>query len=187
MKIQKANMTDRFGAVWTVSVDPGELVVDSGKALPYATTIGTFNSRGTVKVWTPAAYKPNGYPAAARRMLERAARSTLKGSGGGSLLERMTEASREPRRSVPPPPSSRPRGPRQRFVVRAIPRPRGNMVAILVNGKEIGAEPLDGALVRAMRGVVADIRAQYPDAELDVHHLLRDPKTIIRDPRDLVS
>jgi len=62
---------------WLVSVEPNELKVDSGKSLPYATTIGTFNKRGTCKVWTPAAYKPQGYPAAAKRLLEKAARQTL--------------------------------------------------------------------------------------------------------------
>jgi hypothetical protein len=63
---------------WTVSVDPGELVVESGKSLPYATTIGTFNKRGTIKVWTPAAYVPRGYPKAAKAVLEKAFAKTVK-------------------------------------------------------------------------------------------------------------
>lgn len=57
---------------WTVHVDSNELVTESGKALPYPTTIGIINSNGTVKVWTPAAYKPRGYALAARDMLEQA-------------------------------------------------------------------------------------------------------------------
>jgi hypothetical protein len=59
---------------WLVSVEPNELKVASGKALPYATTIGTFNSKGTCKVWIPAAYKPHGYSDAAKALLQKAFR-----------------------------------------------------------------------------------------------------------------
>jgi len=58
---------------WTVHVDAGELVVASGKALPYPTCIGTFNDRGRINVWTPAASVPRGYKAAAKALLERCA------------------------------------------------------------------------------------------------------------------
>lgn len=86
MKVQKSQIGDRWGDVWTVSVDPGELEVESGKTLPYATTIGTFNSRGTINVWTPAAYTPRGYKAAARDMLERASRAKQVYKKTGSML-----------------------------------------------------------------------------------------------------
>jgi hypothetical protein len=55
---------------FTVHVDKDELRCDGGKLLPYGTTIGTINERGTVKVWMPAAYTPRGYKSAAKRVLE---------------------------------------------------------------------------------------------------------------------
>jgi hypothetical protein len=78
----------------TVHVDPGELVVESGKALPYGTTIGTIRRMGKasswaghpspaarfrIDVWTPAASKPRGYVAAARAMLEQVAAELASG------------------------------------------------------------------------------------------------------------
>lgn len=57
-----------------VRVDAGEVKVASGKVVPYPTWIGTVSrSTGRINVWTPAAYVPRGYPAAARAMLETAA------------------------------------------------------------------------------------------------------------------
>lgn len=58
---------------WTVLVAPGELVVASGKPLPYSTWIGTIDRGGRINRWSPAVYKPRGYPAAAQAMLETAA------------------------------------------------------------------------------------------------------------------
>jgi len=65
---------------WLVKVDAGELRVKSGKKLPYPTTVGTINKRGTINVWTPAASVPRGYKAAARAVLE-AARDELCAAG----------------------------------------------------------------------------------------------------------
>lgn len=58
------------GHGFSVMVDANELVVDSGKKLPYPTWIGFIDCNGRIDVWSPAAYKPRGYRAAARRMLE---------------------------------------------------------------------------------------------------------------------
>ena len=65
---------------WTVRVDAGELVVDSGKSVPYPTTIGTIREDGKINVWTPAAYVPRGYRVVAQRMLE-SARDDLRTQG----------------------------------------------------------------------------------------------------------
>jgi tripartite-type tricarboxylate transporter receptor subunit TctC len=65
---------------WTVLVDPNELVVESGKRLPYSTWIGTIGQNGKIRVWTPAAYVPRGYPKAAKEMLEQAL-SQLRSEG----------------------------------------------------------------------------------------------------------
>lgn len=54
---------------YVVRVDPGEVVVDSGKAYPHHTSIGTFNLDGKINVWTPAGYAPRGWKKAATRML----------------------------------------------------------------------------------------------------------------------
>lgn len=54
-----------------VRVNKDELLCDGGKRLPYSTWIGTISRRtGRINVWSPAAYKPRGYRAAAKRMLE---------------------------------------------------------------------------------------------------------------------
>lgn len=57
---------------WTVEVDPGELEITTTRRLPYGTTIGAINERGTISVWRPAASVPRNYNRAARAMLERA-------------------------------------------------------------------------------------------------------------------
>lgn len=58
--------------VYSVRVDTNE--VDCGrKRLPYPTWIGTVDfAKRKINVWTPAAYTPRGYHAAARAMLETA-------------------------------------------------------------------------------------------------------------------
>lgn len=65
---------------WTVEVDPGELEITATRRLPYGTTIGAINERGTISVWRPAASVPRNYNRAARYMLERA-RQELWDSG----------------------------------------------------------------------------------------------------------
>lgn len=70
MKIER---THTGGPFWAVRVDANELSVESGKRLPYPTTVGLIDVRsGKIHVWTPAASKPRGYPAAARALLEQA-------------------------------------------------------------------------------------------------------------------
>lgn len=65
---------------WTVEVDPGELEITATRRLPYGTTIGAINERGTISVSRPAASVPRNYNRAARAMLERA-RQELWDSG----------------------------------------------------------------------------------------------------------
>lgn len=67
MRIEKSIHMDGYV---TVHVDTDEL--DCGqRKLPYPTCIGLVNATtGKTKVWTPAAYKPRGYKAAAQRMLD---------------------------------------------------------------------------------------------------------------------
>lgn len=61
---------------YRVLVDANELVVPSktfgGTRLPYATWVGFIRDDGRIDVWTPAAYVPRGYKAAARALLEKA-------------------------------------------------------------------------------------------------------------------
>jgi len=68
---------------YRVLVDANELVVPSktfgGSRLPYATWIGFITDDGAIRVWTPAAYVPRGYRAAAKAVLERARDEILKG------------------------------------------------------------------------------------------------------------
>lgn len=71
MKIQKGNAHNKYD-YWTVQVEPGEVVVDSGKAVPYGTWIGVIAPNRTSTVWSPAAYKPRGWKAAFERGLEHA-------------------------------------------------------------------------------------------------------------------
>jgi hypothetical protein len=65
---------------WTVRVDANEVVTESGKTVPYSTWIGTIDQHGKITVWTPAAYVPRGYKAAAVKLL-RSARGQLRRSG----------------------------------------------------------------------------------------------------------
>lgn len=62
----------RTERAWRVEVDANEVTVDSGRTVPYPTTIGIVHVSGLLSVWTPAAYVPRGYKAAATRMLEEA-------------------------------------------------------------------------------------------------------------------
>lgn len=64
---------------WRVLVDADEVRVTSGKTVPYPTWIGFIEESGKIHVWTPAAYVPRGYRAAAREMLEQA-KAELLGS-----------------------------------------------------------------------------------------------------------
>ncbi len=64
---------------WRVLVDADEVRVASGKTVPYPTWIGFIEESGKIHVWTPAAYTPRGYRAAAREMLEQA-KAELLGS-----------------------------------------------------------------------------------------------------------
>lgn len=78
------------GRGFSVLVDANELVVASGKKLPYPTWIGFIKCNGRIEVWSPAAYKPRGYRAAARRLLEEMrgevlARCASEASPRGSL------------------------------------------------------------------------------------------------------
>jgi hypothetical protein len=74
MKIEKGAAPGE--EYYTVSFDKGELVVDSGRSVPYPSWAGTIriDQHGRVKynVWTPAAYVPRGYKKAAKRFLEQA-------------------------------------------------------------------------------------------------------------------
>lgn len=63
---------------WTVLVEENELVTESGKVLPYSTTIGTVDERGKVSVWTPAASKPRDYKRTALELLEQARASLIQ-------------------------------------------------------------------------------------------------------------
>ena len=76
MKIERSDT----GRAWTVLVDEDELIVESGKRLPYSTWVGTINERGVINVWSPAAFKPRGYVAAAKKLLEQA-REQLQAQG----------------------------------------------------------------------------------------------------------
>jgi hypothetical protein len=61
---------------YVVMFDAGELVTDSGKAVPYSSYAGTIKLSGnrvTYNVWTPAASVPRGYKTAAKRFLQAAA------------------------------------------------------------------------------------------------------------------
>lgn len=55
--------------VWLVRVDANDLHCGH-KPLPYPTCIGTISQTGKINVWSPAAYKPRGYRAAAKALLE---------------------------------------------------------------------------------------------------------------------
>ena len=59
-----------MAGAYTVHVDANELLCDGGKLLPYGTTVGIINKRGTINVWMPAAHTPRGYKPAAKRLLE---------------------------------------------------------------------------------------------------------------------
>jgi len=72
--------TPGVGRYWRVLVQPGELVVASGKTLDYSTWIGTIEPNGKINRWTPAASVPRGYPAAADAMLA-SARARLRADG----------------------------------------------------------------------------------------------------------
>ena len=77
MKIERQTGSSFF----VVSVDAHELKVESGKTLPYPTWIGVVHeSSGEIQHWTPAAYVPRGYVAAAKALLEQA-REQLKAEG----------------------------------------------------------------------------------------------------------
>lgn len=65
---------------WRVLVDANEVRVASGKTVPYPTWIGFIEDGGKVHLWTPAAYVPRGYPAAAREMLAQAKVDLLGGA-----------------------------------------------------------------------------------------------------------
>lgn len=67
MRIKRSDVNRGW---FTVHVDPNELVVGSGKRLPYGTTIGVVRPSGRIDVWSPAASKPRGYREAAKRMME---------------------------------------------------------------------------------------------------------------------
>lgn len=79
MKIERGAAHTSYG-YWTVLVAEGELVVASGRKYPFSTWIGTIREDGRLNVWTPASYKPRGYHAAARALLEQA-RDQLRASG----------------------------------------------------------------------------------------------------------
>lgn len=66
---------EETGGYWAIAIDAGELIVKSGKPLPYPTWIGTVREekgKVKVKVWTPAASVPRGYKESATRMMARA-------------------------------------------------------------------------------------------------------------------
>jgi len=70
MKIEQGKATTR--PYFTVSVHKDELVVASGKTLPYPAWIGTIGGDGKITVWHPVGYRPRGYKVAAWAMLEKA-------------------------------------------------------------------------------------------------------------------
>lgn len=78
MKIEKSTVGE---GVFTVMFDKGELVTDSGRAVPYPSWAGTIKlgrgNRVVYNVWTPAASVPRGYKTAAKRFLEVAALKTF--------------------------------------------------------------------------------------------------------------
>lgn len=66
---------------YVVSVDANELTLGSGRTLPYPTWIGVvYAGSGKIEHWTPGAYVPRGYVAAAKAMLEQA-RQQLRSEG----------------------------------------------------------------------------------------------------------
>lgn len=74
MKIEKSQYGEN---TYTVQFDAGELITDSGRAVPYPSWAGTIKlgrgNRVVYNVWTPAASVPRGYKSAAKRFLEVAA------------------------------------------------------------------------------------------------------------------
>ena len=56
MKIERKQIGKR--PYFTVLVDKDELVVDSGKALPYSAWIGTIQLDGKITIWQPAGSCP---------------------------------------------------------------------------------------------------------------------------------
>lgn len=66
---------------YVVSVDAHEVTVASGRTVPYPTWIGVIHAQtGKIEHWTPAAYVPRGYVAAATALLEQA-RAQLRTEG----------------------------------------------------------------------------------------------------------
>lgn len=65
---------------YTVHVEPKELVTQSGKVLPYGTTVGVVMPNGRINLWYPAASHPRDYKPAAMAVLE-AARQALREAG----------------------------------------------------------------------------------------------------------
>lgn len=68
---------------YVVTLGAGELITESGKAVPYPFYLGTFTIKPgkapKLNVWTPAASKPRGYKLAARRRLEEVAQEFAEG------------------------------------------------------------------------------------------------------------
>lgn len=75
MKIERKSLSGR--TYYTVLVDAGELVVASGKTLPYSAWIGTISATGEINLWHPAGYRPRGYDAAAMQLLKKARKRIL--------------------------------------------------------------------------------------------------------------
>lgn len=76
MKIER-----KCGGYYTVQVEADELVVRSGKTLPYPAWIGTVSRDGNkITIWQPAASKPRGYTQAAYELLEEAQRRIKEGT-----------------------------------------------------------------------------------------------------------
>jgi hypothetical protein len=74
-----------------------------------------------------------------------------------------------------------------KHTVRCIPRARGNMVAVVVDGREVDSAPGDGALVRLFRGVVAALREANPDADIELPGGLANEHDLIRDASILLA
>jgi len=70
MKLEKVERGDG-DVYYRVRVDADEVVVASGKTVPYPTWIGVVDRSG-IKLWRPAGYLPRGYDAAAMKMLKEA-------------------------------------------------------------------------------------------------------------------
>jgi hypothetical protein len=73
-----------IGGYWLVTLDADELVVASGRKVPYPFYLGTIRERrgrAILRTWTPAASVPRGYKAAATAAMHNALEALLTSAG----------------------------------------------------------------------------------------------------------